>query len=198
MIRRSTWIILLIFLAVLGGGLYFQKYQSERAAQVTPTSENKLLFLGLEKTQIKGFEIDSSQGKKFSVARTENGEWVVAGYTAADTNTYSIEDMLKKITSLTVMSDLESAPDLSLIGLLTPSYIFKVTQTDGQQLTAYIGGLTPTNSGYYARLEGGSPVVVSKYAVDNLVAFLEKPPVATPVTTVTPTVTEEVTQTPQP
>ena len=179
MIRRSTWIIFLIFLAVLGGGLYFQKYQSERAAQVTPTSENKLLFLGLEKTQIKGFEIDSSQGKKFSVALTENGEWVVAGYTAADTNTYSIEDMLTKITSLTVMSDLESAPDLSLIGLLTPSYIFKVTQTDGQQLTAYIGGLTPTNSGYYARLEGGSPV-------------------ATPVTTVTPTVTEEVTQTPQP
>jgi len=198
MIRRSTWIILLIFLAVLGGGLYFQKYKSEKSAQVTPTSTYGLLFTGFDQTQITGFEIDSSQGKKFLVTMDETGKWVVAGFTAEYTNTSSIDDMLTKITALTVMSNLETAPALDVIGLEKPAYTLIVTLKDGQKKTAYIGNVNPTSSGYYGQLENGSPVVITKYAVDNLINFLDNPPIATPVPTATETSAGETTQTPQP
>lgn len=198
MIRRSTWIIFIIFLAILGGGLYFQKYKSEKNAQVTPTSTYGLLFTGFDQTQISGFEIDSSQGKKFLVTMEETGNWVVAGFPAEYTNTSSIDDMLAKIMALTVMSNLDTAPALEVIGLATPAYKFIVTLKDGQKKTAYIGKVTPTSSGYYGQLENGNPVVVGKYAVDNLINFLDKPPIATPVPTVTETSTVEMTQTPQP
>jgi hypothetical protein len=198
MIRRSTWIILLVFLAILGGGLYFQKYQSDKQAQVTPTSEFKLLFPGVDKGQITAFEIVDSQERKLIVAKDQSGSWAVAGYTAADTDPTGIDAMLTQITSLSILSDLEAAPALDVIGLTTPAYRFKVVLQDGQQQTVYVGKLTPTKSGYYARIVEGNPVVVSKYGVDNLINLLDKPPIATPIPTATLTVVGEATPTPQP
>lgn len=198
MIRRSTWVILLIFLVILGGGLYFQKYKSDKAAKVTPTAEFGLLFAGIDQTQITGFEIDSTQGKKFLITLGQDGNWIVAGYPAEYTNKYSVDDMLSKIKALTVMSELETAPALDVIGLTSPAYTFQITLKDGQQKIAYIGNETPTSSGYYAKLDNGNPVVVTKYAVDNLLNFLDNPPIATPVPTATETGPVENTQTPQP
>jgi hypothetical protein len=198
MIRRSTWIILLVFLAILGGGLYFQKYQSDKQAKVTPTSEIKLLFPGVDKSQITGFEIADSQEKKLIIAKDQSGSWAVAGYTVADTDPTGIDSMLTQITSLSVLSDLDPAPALDIIGLTMPAYRLKITLQDGQQKTVYVGKLTPTKSGYYGRLEEGNPVVVSKYAVDNLVNLLDKPPIATPVPTLPATEFGENTPTPQP
>jgi len=197
-IRRSTWIILLVFLAILGGGLYFQKYQSDIQAQVTPTIEFKPLFSGVGKSQITAFEINDSQERKLVVAKDQSGNWAVAGYTAADTDPIGIDAMLTQITSLSVMSDLEAAPALDVIGLTTPAYVFKVTSEDGQQKTVNIGKLTPTKRGYYVRFEEGNPVVVGKYAVDTLINLLEKPPIATPVPTFPATEFGEATPTPQP
>ncbi len=157
MIRRSTWIILLIFLAILGGGLYFQKYQSEKQAQVTPTAEIELLFPGVEKSQVTAFEIDDSQEKKLVAAKDQSGGWAVAGYTAADTDPTGIDGMLMQITSLSVVSDLDPAPALDIIGLTMPAYRFKVSFQDGKQKTVYIGKLTPTKSGYYARTRRRQP-----------------------------------------
>ena len=128
----------------------------------------------------------------------DSNNWIVTGFTAADTNPNSIEDMLTKITALTIMSELDPAPALDIIGLSTPMYTFIVTLKDGQQKTATIGNLTPTSSGYYAKLENGSLVVVGKYAVDNLISFLDNPPISTPAPTVVDTNTGEKTQTPQP
>jgi hypothetical protein len=198
MIRRSTWIILLVFLAILGGGLYFQKYQSDKQAQVTPTAEIELLFPGVDKSQVTAFEINDFLERKLVVAKDQSGSWAVAGYTAADTDPTGIDAMLTQITSLSVMSDLEAAPALDVMGLTTPAYVFKVTSQDGQQKTVYIGKLTPTKRGYYVRLEDGNPIVVGKYAVDNLINLLDKPPIATPVPTLPAAESGEVTPPPQP
>jgi hypothetical protein len=198
MIRRSTWIILFVFIVVLVGGLYFQKYQSNKQAEVTPTPEINVLFPGVSKDQITGLEIDTSQGKKVVVTKDQSGSWVVTGFTAADTDPTGIDSMLNQVTSLSILSDLENAPALDVIGLTSPAYIFHITLQDGQQEILYIGILTPTKSGYYARLGENSPIVVSKYAVDNLTKLLENPPIATPIPTVTATEMTEATPTPQP
>ncbi len=47
-------------------------------------------------------------------------------------------------------------------------------------------------------LEDGNPVVVSKYAVDNLINLLDKPPIATPVPTLPAAEFGVITPTPQP
>ena len=198
MIRRSTLIILFVFIAVLAGGLYFQKYQSNKQAQVTPTPEINVLFPGVTKDQVTGLEIDDNQGKKLVIAQDPSGSWVVTGFSAADTDPTGIDSMLNQVTSLSILSDLENPPALDVVGLTTPAYIFHITLQDGQQKTLNIGTLTPTKSGYYARLGENNPIVVSKYAVDNIMKLLVNPPIATPIPTVVATDMIGATPTPQP
>jgi hypothetical protein len=54
-----------------------------------------------------------------------------------------------------------------------------ITTADGQEYVAFIGDVTPIESGYYARRDGGPVVVVSKAAVDSLIGLVEMPPVVT-------------------
>ena len=198
MIRRSTWIILLVFLVILAGAWYLQRYQAEKAANATPTAGSKLLFDGVDQAQITGVEINSALGQTFAVAKDEAGTWVVAGFTAADTNTYLIDDMLTQISSLKILSDLGPSLALESVGLKVPVYTLRLTLQDGHQKTVQIGNVTPTNSGYYTRLETGTVAVVTKYVVDNLITYLDNPPVATQVPVPTETVEVDETPTPQP
>jgi hypothetical protein len=198
MIRRSTWIILLVFLVILAGAWYLQKYQAEKAANATPTAASKLLFDGVDQAQITGVEIEGALGQTFAVAKDEAGAWVVAGFTAADTNTYLIDDMLTQISSLTILSELDPTLALENIGLKVPVYTLRLTLQDGQQKTVQIGNVTPTKSGYYTQLEDGKVAVVTKFVVDNLITYLDNPPVATPLPVLTEAVEVDETPTPQP
>jgi hypothetical protein len=198
MIRRSTWIILLVFLVWLGGAWYFQKYQAEKAAAVTPTVARKLLFEGVDQEQISGIEITSALGQTFAVAKDQDGNWVIEGFTAADTNTYQIEDMLSQLSNLTILSELDPSLALESVGLKVPIYTLKLTLQDGQQRIVQLGNVTPTGSGYYAKKENSTVAVVTKYVVDNLINYLDNPPLATPVPTAVETIEVEGSPTPQP
>jgi hypothetical protein len=122
----------------------------------------------------------------------------VAGFTAADTNTYLIDDMLSQLSSLNILSEMDPSLALESVGLKVPIYTLRLTLQDGQQKTVRLGNGTPTQSGYYAQLENGSIAVVTKYVVDNLINYLDNPPIATPVPMATESFEVEGTPTPQP
>jgi hypothetical protein len=198
MIKRSTWILLVIFLAVLGGAWYFQKYQTDKQANVTPTATYKLLFGNLDETQITGIQVSSAEGKKTILSVDEAGTWMVSGHPATETDLSAVEDILGKITSMTILSELDPAPDGGVMGLTTPAYSILISLQDGSQKTVYLGSLTPTQSGYFGYDENGKAVVVGQYAVNSLIDLLDNPPVSTPAIVITETTVGESTPTVQP
>lgn len=202
MIRRSTWILLILFVVSLSGTILWQRYRAKQEAETTPTPEASLFF-DISSADVVQLEIIQPTGKAVVLRSDAPGVWVLEGFTAEQTDAGRVESILQQLSSLRVLSPLEQAPAAEIVGLSQPSYIIRVKLSNGGQKTAYIGDVTPTGSGYYARLEGGNVVIINKYSIDSVVELLaNKPllPTATPTEAMTPTVEQgtEPEQTPVP
>ena len=76
MIRRSTWIVLLVFLVVLAGFLYLQRSSQDEEIEIPPTSTSQNLF-ELAEPDLASVTIQSSDGNTVELNRSEEGEWVL-------------------------------------------------------------------------------------------------------------------------
>jgi hypothetical protein len=77
------------------------------------------------------------------------------------------------------VSILDLEVDLADLGLDQPKNWIVLTLSNGEQKTAFIGDVTPTNSGYYAYSSGVPVQVVNKANVDGVLGILTEPPILT-------------------
>ena len=176
--KRSTWIVLVIFLALVGLLFYLKqnKPAASEEAEATPAPPVEYLFNendGLP-THI---EIMSNIGDQVSIERNDAGEWVLIQPIETEANQGSAEAAASQLTSLRIVSKPEVAPVDA--GLVQPSYTMKVELTGGTVKTVRIGDLTPTESGYYTSVDGSDSVlIVSKTGLDALLTMVTSPPYA--------------------
>jgi len=183
MIRRSTWILLLVFAALLAGAFFWQRSQEEKAA-LEPTPTMPALILGLDTPQIRDIKIEDAQGKRAYFRRLGGSAWVM---TEPERQNLEAQIMAVKLDQLTLMSPLSTLadpPSADQIGLEKPAYTITVTDEGGKDYVLEIGAETPTRSGYYIRLDG-MIYVISQITIDELVDMLENPPVEVPTATAT-------------
>ncbi|HNO84448.1 MAG TPA: DUF4340 domain-containing protein, partial [Anaerolineales bacterium] len=91
------------------------------------------------------------------------------------------ESQLKALTL-----DTEIEGDASIFGLDAPAYTIRVTFEDGSKATLEVGDPTPTNSGFYARLNNKMYIISN--GIEALTNLVTAPPfVATAAPEVTPT-----------
>jgi len=178
--KRSTWIVLIIFLALVGVLLYLnQKEPAVAEADVTPTAPIEYLF-----TETDGLptsiDIKSDTGEQVTIARNEAGEWVLKQPIEAEADQGSAEAAASQLTALRIVSKPQVAP--ADAGLVHPSYIMTVELTGGTVKSVRIGDLTPTESGYYTNInESDEVLIVSKTGMDALLTMVSSPPfVVTP------------------
>jgi hypothetical protein len=180
--KRSTWIVLVIFLALAGLLLYLNQKEpvTEEGADVIPTAAPvEYLF-----TEIDGMptsiDIKSEAGEQVTLARNEAGEWVLKQPIETEANQGSAEAAASQLTTLRIMSRPEVAP--ADAGLVQPSYIMTVELTSGEVKTVRIGDLTPTESGYYTNVnESNKVLIIGKTGLDSLLTLVSSPPyVSTP------------------
>jgi hypothetical protein len=187
MVRRNTWIILIVLVGLIGFSFYLGQSKAKQAAAATPTSGPTALFdpsFG-SPTDIR---IANSSGDVVQIARDQSGKWVLKAPTAADANQASAEAAATQVGALRVLSSVDLGPDV--IGLDIPSFTITVTYNGGKTHTLLVGSETPIQNGYYAQLDGGHNQVVDKAGVDALTGLLSKPPylaTLTPVASATPT-----------
>jgi len=198
MIKRNTWIVLLIFAVVVVFAYFFPKIKQATAKKVvaTPTTSISSLFT-FENTQIASLRIQDSQGKAVAVKRDEAGLWVLTEPTG-DTDSDAVDSTVNQLVALQPQVNLDPVTDMSIYGLSKPVYYIYVTLNGGEKHTIIVGDVTPTKSGYYIRLDENPPQVVGKYNLDAILGMLSKPPfkpTATPQPSLTPTQTLEVTPT---
>jgi len=194
MIRRTTWILLGIFLILLVVLLFLQRSGPKGEAETTPTEAVTFLFDPQGKS-ITGLRIADGTGHAVEVQKVAGSIWTLLEPVGEQADTGRIESAIEQAGSLRVLATLETALELDTIGLNPAAYQITITLDNEQQQTAFVGNLTATQSGYYAFLLGQPEVVVDKINIDGLLELLTNPPI---MRTPTPPPAAEMTPTIQP
>jgi hypothetical protein len=188
MIRRSTWILLGILALVVGVFFGLKKWPLKSSQSTATPTARPYLFTEEDGTlqiiEIKG------QGKSFRMQRNTQNNWVITKPSSGEADQAQASEAETQVKALSILNTLETPQDLNAFQLATPAYAIDLIFTSGAARTVEVGAATPTGSGYYVRVDGGSIYVVSKYGMDALLNLLSNPPfpaTVTPAVTDTPT-----------
>ncbi|HEX8992281.1 MAG TPA: DUF4340 domain-containing protein [Anaerolineales bacterium] len=197
MIRRNTWLLLLILAALVGFAFYLSRHKAQQTASATPTvasgaAASAPLFATADGNPTD-ISIKDTTGKSVDVARNESGVWVLKAPTDAAANQASAEAAATQLTSLRVLASPQLGFDV--VGLTQPSYTIFVKFSSGKSHTLAVGAVTPIQDGYYTSLDSGAVRIVDKQGLDSIIQLLAQPPYET---TPTPPVTMAPTATPMP
>jgi len=193
MVRRSTWILLVVFAILVGFAWFFQRYQANKAnnaATATPTASPANLY-DLSNTQVDRISITDDMGDKIELFRDSvSSNWAIADVPVDQADSAQIDAMSKQLFSLQAQDTLTQTPPLDSIGLVTPAYTITMTTTEGTQIITHVGTQTAIGSGYYVRVDSDSVVIVDKVVMDGILNLIKQPPLlptATPIVTSTET-----------
>jgi hypothetical protein len=180
--KRSTGIVLIVFLALVGLMLYLnQKNPAAKTADITPTATVENLFSATDGLPTS-IDIKSKSGDEVSIERNDAGVWVLKQPIEAEADQGSAEAAASQASVLRIVSRPQVAP--ADVGLTQPAYVLTVKLTGGMEKTVRIGDLTPTSSGYYTTVNDSSEVlIVDKTGMDALLSIVKSPPI---VSTPTP------------
>ncbi len=196
MLRRSTWILLVVFALLVGFAWLFQRYQANQTASVataTPTTSPAHLY-DFTNTQVNEINIADNTGNKIDLYRDpESSNWAIADVPVDQADSFQIESLSTQLVSIQAQETLTQTPPLDSIGLATPAYTITLTTSDKSQFITYVGIQTAIGSGYYVRLDSGPVVIVDKVVMDDILNLLNNPPL---LPTVTPAVTSTETASP--
>ena len=174
MIRRSTIILVFVFVVVLGAGIFMTK--SPTAARLleteTPTATvMPKLLAGWPVDQANSINVESVDNGAFQLQRTNGGSWSIEGLkTPLDPG--KVEELISALSALDNISVLPASTSLDTVGLKSPAYTLTLTGSGGESEIIQIGNVTPTGDAYYARLNQGDVVLVRKSSLDEALNLL--------------------------
>lgn len=174
MLRRSTWFALIVLAALIGLTLYLRQ-SKDRAAQAEPTSTPSIrsLFDPMD-GQPNSIRIDGGTQGSFAMIRDGN-DWLIKEPVQAKADPAQAEAAATQVAALQILSTVDlSAEDA---GLTKPAYTFTIGFSGGDQ-HLQVGDITPTGTGYYARLDDGAILIVSSAGIQGLLNLLAAPPYA--------------------
>jgi hypothetical protein len=194
MIKKSTWILLIILALVVGGYFVIQKHPFSTNQEIpTPTATSFLI------TQADGvlqsLQITDPNGDKVQMQQDLSKNWVITSPTQAVADQGLAGAAETQVGALRIVSILDTPPPPNAIGLVTPSFTINLGFSGGSTHKIEVGDLTPTSSGYYVRFDGGKIYVISQSGIDALTKLVSAPPYPA---TATPIPTPESSSTPTP
>lgn len=191
MMRRSTWIVLAVFVLLVGFTIFFQRYQANKSNNIstsTPTVPPAYLY-ELKNAQVNDIKIADNAGKNINLYRDPtSSKWTIEGIPVDQVDSSQIESIASQLKSFQVQDTMTQTVSLASIGLDKPAYTITLTTNDGSQLITYIGMQTAIGTGYYVRNGTGQVMIVDKTTMDDIINLLKSPPLL-------PTATPEVTPT---
>lgn len=184
-LRAGTWIMIVIFAALVGAAVYLNRSNAAQSEEVTPDAEPAFVFDGGAPTSI---EVQLPGGTAVRIARGADNTWAVKIPSEGDADQAMAEAAASQINALEVLSSIEGNP--ADFGLENPSGTILVEFQDGTQHMLEIGDATPTGRGYYAQLDDQKILIVGFDGIDSLFRMVTNPPyksTPTPDPSVTPT-----------
>ncbi|MBA4379337.1 MAG: hypothetical protein C0393_01370 [Anaerolinea sp.] len=196
MVKRPTWILLIVLALVIGAYFYLQE-RPLKATEPTPTAIKPSFLITKDNGALTKIHILDAQGNSLQMGRDASGNWtIMVGQSPTITqpepaaaNQSQAEAAETQFFALSVLTTLETSPALDVIGLNPPAYTITLGFFDAQRLLGAqhllggtqkvleVGGLTPTGSGYYVSLED-KIYVISQSSINAVLGLLRNPPYA--------------------
>jgi hypothetical protein len=185
MIRRSTAVVLVLFLMLLGVAWYLTANNrlsfSAAATPTFPPAPKRLL--NVDESQLATLQIQNLQGQVVSMGRDAQSGWsLLEPKATGDPN--KIQSVVADVLGLSSQADLGPGMDAGSVGLTAPSFRIILTLTDGSQQIITVGANTPVGSGVYIRVNDGPVQVAMREAIQAATTLVSSPPI---LATVTPT-----------
>ncbi len=159
------------------GAVWYLRGQPETTdpeLELPPTAEVALEF---DSTDISNLRIANMNGRSISFERDLEGSWSLEGAKPpVQIDEARLLAALTQAGALRSLARLAVDSDPEPLGLSQPSYLIEIELQDGTRHMLSVGGLTPTSSGYYTRIDGGAPQVVGKASLDLILELLSRPP----------------------
>jgi hypothetical protein len=179
MIRRNTWILIVVLAALVGFSFYLTNQKIKQAAQATPTTGSAMLFSSTDGSP-NDIKISDNIGNSVEVVRSASGTWGVTAPIVAAADQGSAEAAATQFSAIRILSNVQLGPDV--VGLDKPSYVINLTFTGGKIHKITVGSVTPIQNGYYAQLDGLQVQIVDKQGLDAILGILKNPPYAATLT----------------
>jgi hypothetical protein len=169
MIRRSTWILLGVFVVLLAGTIYLSRTGNLSVLpEETPVPTKSPVFT-LDTGEITAVKVEKPGDRLVQVDRTEDSTWAVTEPPGGTVTPSAVDSAVGSLNTWTVQNELSVPPPMDAMGLAQPTYVITFTTATGQARFVNVGSLTPTSSGYYIQADGGPPVVVPKGNIDPFI-----------------------------
>lgn len=187
MIRRSTWIALIVFALALAGAIWYAKSGGTPAqtADKTPTAAPLWNFASQDIMSMKIEDLEA--GDVVEAHRNASPGWVL-DHPKDLADVGRLEIAADTLASL-VPSDSSPNADLAAFGLDNPTFRITVTLRAGSNDQLLVGQTSPTGDVVYVKLPSSSTVYfVSSFTLGNVTGMAGNPPIATatPRPTLTP------------
>jgi len=174
--RASTWIAVVLLIALVGLTFYLKNEKEKSVIEdVTPVSEPATLF-NPQDGSASSIEIKPADGEAVKVARNAENAWVVEMPIEAEADQGLAEAAAAQVSALQILSQIENDADPEIFGLKNPAFIVMLEFQNGKKHTLEVGDPTPTNSGYYVRLDNGRIVVTDLSGISSLLQLGYFPP----------------------
>ena len=194
MVKRSTW-ILLVILALAVGAYFLIQNRPSKVNSLTPTATGGSFLITQVEGVLQSLHIVDNKGNNFQMQRDLSKSWVITAPTSGVADQGLAGAAETQVGSLSVVTTLNTPPDLSTLGLSIPADTIDLGFVNGSSHKIEVGNLTPTSSGYYVRFDGGKIYVIEKSGIDAILNLLTAPPFPA---TATPVATSDTTSTPSP
>ncbi|MDD2695249.1 MAG: DUF4340 domain-containing protein [Anaerolineales bacterium] len=183
MVRRSTWIVLGVFIALLAVFWVVQRSGNgvEEDAEVTPQATAASL-LDLDENQIAQVQLSGAEGQVI-YEYSQDGNWTLREPARELVDPASAGLAIRQFFTVRVLNTLATPPALSAMGLDTAAYTATLSLKDGSTEQVFVGDVAPTGGSYYVRKQDGSVLVVSKYSLDTFLDLLRNPQYVRPTST---------------
>jgi hypothetical protein len=167
-IRKPAWIAILIFVVLAAITLFLEKRGDSlpfTQKTATPTVYKVVLHSENEITRV------TLKTKDHEVVVTKDPAvgWKVISPSGNEDGAGIFQEKLSEVLSLKVYRLLSNNSSDELLGIIKqPTLSILLEYSGGQNETIIIGGQTPIESGYYARLQNGDAVILNKVSVENI------------------------------
>jgi hypothetical protein len=198
--QAGTWITVLLLAALIGLAYYLNTEKGKTGAEdATPTLETSFIFTAADGV-VSSIEVKPAEGETVKIARNAENAWAVILPIEAEADQGMAEAAATQLTALPISSQIEDGKSPDIFGLDNPAYVITVEFKDGKKRTLEVGDVTPTNSGYYVRVDKAKMMITDLSGIDALLQLGFFPPyLNTPIPpTEMPVPTAEAAVTPTP
>jgi hypothetical protein len=192
MMRRSTLAILVIFILAVVALLLLQNApNSPLSPTATPVSTTApALLAGVNPQDINLLVYKQPTGVETRLTRGPDGSWQYgeAGAVAPG----KVEQLIAELLATRTILQMPLGQNLKDILLENPTQSITFQTAGGKTTIIQIGGLTPTQSGYYVKVDQNAAAVIEKAALETMFQLFNESKPATPTPgpgTAEPTIT---------